>query len=129
MRMRALLATVVAMLALSVASSTAVAAPDAYGCQDNYFCLYDGNNWTGASIQFGPGYTGAGWQFLPQWGWGLRVNSVRNRRDLDSLLSTNEPGGTRFCSDSHSSDANLSNNAIGNNNAIHVANVPDNIHC
>jgi hypothetical protein len=108
-------------------------AEDAWRCQDNYFCLYDSTDWepTISRVQFGSGFTGAGWFNLSDFGYGDIAESMRNRRDRDSLLARDFPpgGSTRYCADSHSSDKTFSNNPIGNNHASSFANVPDDIHC
>jgi hypothetical protein len=67
---------------------------------------------------------------------------VRNRRDNDSLLNKNNPAtngsNDRYCSDSHSSDMDLTNNFGGpafpgadggDNEASAFANPMDDIHC
>jgi hypothetical protein len=105
---------------------------DAYGCIDNYFCLYssDGFWWPNPQVQFGADHTGEGWKSLSNYSFDNWTQSMRNRRDRDSLLARNGDGsGIRYCADSHSSDKTLSNNPIGNRTASAFANVPDDIHC
>jgi peptidase inhibitor family I36 len=86
-------------------------------CPDNTFCLYDQDNLEPGGAAWGSNYTGAGWQALSNFGWNDRANSVANRRDRDSLLNKNYPatGGSNdgYCSDSHSSDWDLTNNFGG----------------
>lgn len=108
-----------------------MAAQDAYGCEDNYFCLYDCVLFDCAKVQFGPFYTGTGWHRLGDFAFNDRASSMRNRRDRDSLLARDWPAGdsTRYCADSHSSDTTFGNNAIGGDEASSFANVPDDIHC
>lgn len=107
------------------------AAQDAYGCEDNYFCIYDCELFDCARLQFGPSYTGQGWQALGDYAFNDKAQSMRNRRDRDSLLARHWPAGdsTRYCADSHSSDTTFGNNPIGANEASSFANVPDDIHC
>jgi hypothetical protein len=105
---------------------------DSYGCIDNYFCLYssDGFWWPNPQVQFGADHTGEGWKSLANYSFNDWTQSMRNRRDRDSLLARHSDGsGIRYCADSHSSDTTLSNNAIGNRTASAFANVPDDIHC
>jgi hypothetical protein len=111
--------------------------PDAYHCSDNYFCLYSCGNWDLSypprctMVQFGAFFTGKGWQRLGDYGFNDKPVSMRNRRDLDSLLAKDWPAGnsTRYCAESHSSDRGLTNNPIGTAQASSFANVPDDIHC
>lgn len=107
------------------------AAPDAYGCDDRFFCLYDGSWFTPPKVQFGPFYHGEGWKRLGNYAFNDRAQSMRNRRGNDSLLARHWPAGssTRYCADSHSSDTTFGNNPIGDNEASSFANVPDDIHC
>lgn len=110
------------------------AAQDAYGCEDNYFCIYDCQEFSTFNcnrLQFGPSHTGQGWRRLGDYAFNDRAESMRNRRDRDSLLARDWPAGnsTRYCADSHSSDTTFGNNALGPNEASSFANVPDDIHC
>jgi hypothetical protein len=110
-------------------------AADQYGCDDNYFCLYSCGFFDRgpgcAKVQFGSVFTGRGWQRLGDYGFNDRTQGMRNRRGYDSLLARDWPAGssTRYCADSHSADATLSNNALGERHASSFANVPDDIHC
>lgn len=106
-------------------------------CPDNTLCLYDYDNFWGpdppqdAGIAFGANYTGDGWVHLGNFGWNDRANSVVNRRDRDSLLNQHNPpagGSSRYCSESHSSDSDLSNN-FGDNQATLFANTPYDNQC
>jgi hypothetical protein len=116
------------------------AAEDAYGCNDNHFCIYNLEGWGKTVVPFWPGYlqlgpdhTGEGFKRLGNYGFNDLTSSMRNRRDRDSLLAKDWNGstgtGTRYCAESHSSDMKLSDNAIGDNSASAFANVPDDIHC
>jgi hypothetical protein len=129
-----------------VVAHVAVESAPNYGCPDNYFCLYTHEWWNSNAqacgvpslcrkVTFGPSYTGTGWHRLGDSNFNDQTLSMRNRRDRDSLLAkdwTYPPGegtGTRYCADSHSSDASLDNNPIGGWTASAFANVPDDIHC
>ncbi len=110
------------------------AAVDSYQCSDSHFCLYTCMWWDLTydcwKVQFSGAYNGTGWHRLGDYGFNDVASSQRNRRDRDGLLAQHWPaGGTQYCADSHSSDATLSNNPIGNNQASAFANVPDDIHC
>jgi hypothetical protein len=84
------------------------AAADPYGCSDQYFCIYENVNFTGAKLQWHDINSGSNWTQLPDWGFNDRASSSRNRRDRDSWLAENlSGGGARHCYDSHSSDANF----------------------
>ena len=114
-----------------------------HGCNDRNFCLYDGADFFMPSLcyplQLGPFYDGSGWQRLSNFlvggslcsgHWGDRASSQVNRRGHDSLLNRDWPAtGIRYCSESHSEDRSLGDNAIGGNDASAFANVPDDIHC
>ena len=94
------------------------AAADAYGCSDLYFCLYAGFDWTGDRVQFGTVFKGTGWHALSDYGFNDRADSMRNRRNNDSLLREHyPPSGDSYCADSNSVDSTFSNNAIGDNEA------------
>jgi hypothetical protein len=102
--------------------------PDAYGCEEVSFCLYDMVGFTGIYLTL-QGY-GTGWFNLSQWSFSDRASSMRNRRNNDSLLAEHvNGGGAGYCADSHSSDTSFNDNPIGNNRASSAALVPDDIHC
>jgi hypothetical protein len=122
-----------------IRARAAAESPPNYGCPDNYFCLYNDFDFNAGClafckrVQFGPAYTGNGWQRLGDHSFNDQAASMRNRRDRDSLLAQHWNGstgtGTQYCADSHSSDASFANNAIGISQASAFANVPDDIHC
>lgn len=111
-------------------------------CIDRYFCMFDLHEFNHtlldcyagcAWIQLGPSDAAEGFKRLGNYGFNDRIDSVYNRRGNDSLLAKDWTGttgaGTRYCSDSHSSDTTLGNNALGNNQASAVALPNDDIHC
>lgn len=104
---------------------------DPWGCPSYYFCIYDQQGFQGTA--HGLYGNGTGWFGLSAINFNDRAESMRNRRNNDSLLAEHWSGtngyGTRYCADSHSSDREFTNNAIGNNEASAWANTPDNIHC
>jgi Peptidase inhibitor family I36 len=113
------------------------AAADEYGCVDNRWCLYDQDGYGGDMIVMSSLFNGQGWLQLGS--WNDRANSVRNRRDNDSLLAHDSYGaGDQYCSDSHSVDSDLSNNLGGvwagdlnggDNDATSFAQPMDDVHC
>jgi hypothetical protein len=91
---------------------------DAYNCTSQHLCLYKCTNWylggPCGRVQFGAFYAGQGWFNLGDFSWNDNTQSVRNRRDNDSLLAEHNGGnGTQWCGQSHSNDTSLADEPIG----------------
>lgn len=82
------------------------AAPDLYGCDDMYFCIYQSDQFQGRRLQWHD--ISSSWTNLGDYGFNDEADSSRNRRDRDSWLAEHTGGGgDRHCYDSHSSDADF----------------------
>lgn len=97
-----------------------------HGCQDRYFCQYGSGGFGGGRLEwYGPTYFGTGWWNLGG-AWNNITESMVNHRDNgDSLMADGfDGGGTRYCAQQHSEDAELGNNPLGNDHASSVALLP-----
>jgi hypothetical protein len=97
-----------------------------HGCQDRYFCQYGSGGFGGGMLTwYGPTYYGTGWWNLGEV-WNDITESMVNHRDNgDSLMADGfNGGGTRYCAQQHSEDAELGNNPLGNDHASSVALLP-----
>jgi hypothetical protein len=97
----------VATTASNRARPIARAAADAYGCDYYYACIYEDRDFRGRKLQFAD----PGSNQLSRYGFNDAADSIRNRRNLDTLLYENWDGnsgsGDRYCYDSQTVHSSL----------------------
>jgi hypothetical protein len=89
-------------------------------CPNGWFCLFDYDDYVGdRGIWQDTGI----WQDLAPFGWNDRAESMQNKRSGATLLATGTGGGgSRYCAQAGTADADLSNNGSISNNGSSLYN-------